>query len=50
MNKIIKIKIGKEDTIIWYSKKVFNTRRQAVETAISHLQRILDDGLLPNNE
>jgi len=42
VKKIIKIKIGKENTNIWYSKKHFKGRIDAVEKAISHLKRILE--------
>ena len=43
MGKVIKIKIGKENTTIWYSEKVFNNRVEAVKATISHLERMLKE-------
>ena len=43
MDKVIKIKIGKENTTIWYSDKIFNNRVEAVKAAISHLERLLKE-------
>ena len=40
---IIKIKIKWDDTTIWYAKKVFKNRVQALKAAISHLERILPE-------
>ena len=40
--KVIKIKIGKEDTTVRYSKKIFKNRATAINAAIDHLKRILD--------
>ena len=41
--KIIKIKIGLEETKVSYSEKFFKTRIEAIEAAINHLQRMVDE-------
>jgi len=41
--KVIKIKIGLENTTVWYSKKHFKNRWEAVKSAIFHLERILKE-------
>ena len=43
MGKVVKIKIGKEYTTIWYSDKVFRNRVEAVKAAIIHLERLLKE-------
>ena len=39
--KVIKIKIGTENTTIKYSKKYFKNRVAAIKASISHLEGIL---------
>ena len=39
--KVIKIKIGKENTTIYYSEKFFKNRVEAIKATISHLERLL---------
>ena len=39
--KVIKIKIGKENTTIRYSKKLFGSRVKAIKASIAHLEGIL---------
>jgi len=41
MKKIIKIKIGLEDTKIWWNKKYIKDKEKVIKTAISHLERLL---------
>ena len=45
MKYVVKIKIGKETTIISYTKKYFKSRLEAINTAISVLQEIIEQGL-----
>lgn len=40
---ILKLKIGSTHTMIRYNKKMFDTREEAVQAIINHLQRMLDE-------
>ena len=39
--KVLKIKIGRENTTIYYSDKFFKNRVEAIKATISHLERLL---------
>jgi len=41
--KLIKIKIGSVYTKIWYKRGKFNSRVEAVQSAIYHLKRMLEE-------
>jgi len=46
IKKILKVKIGLEETKIWYNEKFFQGKVEAVKAIISHLQRMLDTGTI----
>jgi len=47
--KLLKIKIGMEHTTIQYNEKIFRNRTAAIQGAINHLQRMLDEGAIPDD-
>ena len=47
---MVKIKIGLFNTKVWYDEKAFSNRAEAVYAAITHLERMLAEAIVKNEQ